>query len=193
MTVEDEPFLRTARLELRRFTVRDEPLVVGLDADPEVMRYLTGGRPTPPEEVRERVLPRLMRPYACLGGLPGFWAAREGGVFLGWFELRPVREDSADTLELGYRLRRAAWGAGYATEGARALVERAFAVLGAERVTAEAMAVNTGSRRVMEKSGLGYVRTYFGEWPERIEGSEHGEVAYALTRAEWERRPGEAR
>lgn len=109
------------------------------------------------------------------------------GEFLGWFELRPLEEDSAEAVELGYRLRRAAWGRGYATEGSRALVERAFTKLGVERITAYTMAVNTGSRRVMEKAGLEYVRTFFEDWPETIEGSEHGEVEYALTRTEWER------
>lgn len=177
-----EPLLRTARMELRPFTEHDEPLIVELDSDPEVMRYITGGRPTPPEVVRERAMPRLMRRYACLGGLPGFWAARDGGTFLGWFELRPVVDDSADTVELGYRLRREAWGRGYATEGARALVDVAFGQLGVRQVTANTMAVNAGSRRVMEKSGLRFLRSFRGEWPEAIEGSEHGEVEYTLTR-----------
>ncbi|MFV2121818.1 GNAT family N-acetyltransferase, partial [Streptomyces sp. Act-28] len=113
---------------------------------------------------------------------------RATGAFAGWFELRPLRDDSAEVVELGYRLRRAAWGRGYATEGSRALVDRAFAEPGTERVTAGTMAVNAGSRRVLEKSGLRCVRTFFGDWPEAIDGSEHGEVEYALTRREWERR-----
>jgi RimJ/RimL family protein N-acetyltransferase len=54
-------------------------------------------------------------------------------------------------------------------------------------VVAETMAVNTASRRVMEKAGLRYVRTFHQEWPEHIEGSEHGDVEYALTKADWER------
>ena len=78
------------------------------------------------------------------------------------------------------------WGKGYATEGSRALVERAFRELGAERVTAETMAVNAASRRVMEKAGLRYVRTFHQDWPDKIDGDEHGDVEYALTRAEWE-------
>ena len=47
------------------------------------------------------------------------------------------------------------------------------------------MAVNTASRRVMEKAGLRHVRTFHAEWPDRIDGDEHGDVEYALTRAEW--------
>ena len=88
--------------------------------------------------------------------------------------------------ELGYRLRAASWGRGYATEGSRALVERAFRELRAERVTAETMAVNIASRRVLEKAGLRHVRTFHQEWPDEIEGSEHGDVEYALTREQWE-------
>jgi hypothetical protein len=46
-------------------------------------------------------------------------------------------------------------------------------------------AVNAASRRVLEKSGLAFVRTFPYEGPDAIEGSEHGEVEYALTKAEW--------
>ena len=47
------------------------------------------------------------------------------------------------------------------------------------------MAVNTGSRRVMEKSGLRFVRTFHADWPVRIPGDEHGDVEYSITRIEW--------
>jgi RimJ/RimL family protein N-acetyltransferase len=52
---------------------------------------------------------------------------------------------------------------------------------------AETMVVNTASRRVMEKSGLTLVRTFHQDWPDKIPGDEHGDVEYALTRADWER------
>jgi RimJ/RimL family protein N-acetyltransferase len=181
-------FLETERLRLRAFTdgPADEDRLVALDGDPEVMRFLTGGRPTARAEVREQVLPRLLRRYARLGELPGYWAAEEraGGRFLGWFEFRPL-DDGNTTVELGYRLGRDAWGHGYATEGSRALVHRGFAELGVERVIATTMAVNARSRRVMEKAGLSYARTFFADWAEAIEGSEHGEVEYAVTQEEW--------
>ncbi|MET7304282.1 GNAT family N-acetyltransferase [Embleya sp. NPDC005575] len=179
-------FLETSRLELRPVTARDLPHLIELGRDPEVMRHITGGRPTPPETVRDRVLPMLTREYPAWGNR-GFWAARErtGGRFVGWFELRPVAEDSADVVELGYRLRRALWGLGYATEGSRALLDKGFTELGVRKVTAHTMTVNTRSRRVLEKAGLTLLRTYFGDWPEAIEGSESGEVEYTLTRADW--------
>ncbi|MQS09322.1 GNAT family N-acetyltransferase, partial [Streptomyces alkaliphilus] len=118
--------------------------------------------------------------------------AGEGG-FLGWFSLRPAHSTGlrpGDGLELGYRLRPAVWGRGYATEGARTLVDTAFTDLGAERVVATTMTVNTASRRVLEKAGLALVRTFLEEWPDPIEGAEHGDVEYALTREEWSARLG---
>ncbi|MFE2293577.1 GNAT family N-acetyltransferase [Streptomyces sp. NPDC059452] len=182
-------FLETDRLILRPFTGADVPHLLALDNDPEVMRYINGGRPVSREEIRERTLPRLLHDHPGTG-TRGFWAVEEKatGGFLGWFELRPLADHVPAVVELGYRLNRAAWGRGYATEGARALVDKGFTDLGVQRVTANTMAVNAASRRVMEKTGLTFLRAYTEEWPDPIEGSEHGEVEYVLTRAEWEKR-----
>ena len=181
-------FLATDRLGCARSRTPTPAHLLALDNDPEVMRYINGGRPTTAESIRERTLPRLLHDHPCTG-TRGFWAAEEKatGTFLGWFELRPVDDQDRTVVELGYRLHRAAWGRGYATEGARALVRKGFTDLGAERVTANTMAVNAGSRRVMEKAGLTFLRAYTEDWPDAIEGSEHGEVEYVLTRAEWEK------
>jgi RimJ/RimL family protein N-acetyltransferase len=52
-------------------------------------------------------------------------------------------------------------------------------------VYATTMAVNLGSRRVMEKAGMRLVRLFYGEWPDRIPGDEHGDVEYAITCEDW--------
>ena len=65
-------------------------------------------------------------------------------------------------------------------------MDKGFRELGATRIRAETMAVNVASRRVMEKAGLRYVRTFFADWPYRIPGDEHGDVEYAITREEWQ-------
>ena len=182
-------FLETERLVLRCFTPADVDNLVELDSDPEVMHFVTGGRGTSVEEVRHEVLPAFLGYHDRYPGY-GFWAVVEkaSGQFLGWFHLRPVPDGGRpDEPELGYRLRRSAWGKGYATEGCRALIGKAFAELGADRVFAETMVVHTASRRVMEKAGLQLVRTFHQPWPDKIDGDEHGDVEYALTRAEWER------
>jgi RimJ/RimL family protein N-acetyltransferase len=159
-----------------------------LDADPEVMRYLTGGEPTPYEHIRDRLLPALLREYDGWTGLGRFAAIeRSSGRFVGWFGLRPCQRFEGAEAELGYRLRREVWGRGYATEGARALVRRAFAELGLPSVFAWTMAVNVASRRVLEKAGLRQTRAFHLAWRNPIPGTEHGEVEYALARPAWER------
>ncbi len=165
--------METERLLLRRFTPNDLEDLVALDSDPEVMFFITGGRATPREEIERTVLP------AFIAG--GYWAAVEkaSGHFIGWFHLRPPAGHPPDEPELGYRLRRSAWGRGYATEGCRALIDYAFAS-GARRVFAETMVVHTASRRVMEKAGMQEVRRFRADWPDRIPGDEHGDVEYAI-------------
>ncbi|MCX4469705.1 GNAT family N-acetyltransferase [Micromonospora sp. NBC_01655] len=193
-----EVLLETARLRLRRFTEADADALVELDSDPAVMRYLTGGRPTLAEVVRAEVLPRLLTGYDRHPGM-GRWAAtdRATGSFLGWFALDAEAGDAsrggtAGQAELGYRLRRAGWGRGLATEGSRALVRYGFTTLGLRRIWAETMAVNVASRRVLEKAGLRYVRTFHLDWDDPIEGTEHGEVEYELLRDEWDAGQGRA-
>jgi RimJ/RimL family protein N-acetyltransferase len=182
-------FLETERLVLRPFTEADAEHLFALDSDPDVMRFINGGRPTSREAIQAQTLPRLLHDHPCFA-TRGYWAAQEkaSAAFLGWFEFRPLAEGNPAVVELGYRLNKAAWGRGYATEGSRALIDKGFMDLGVERVTANTMTVNRGSRRVMEKAGLSFVRSFTGDWPEAIEGSEHGEVEYELTRTEWEQR-----
>ncbi len=181
-------FLETERLLLRRFTHSDVANLHDLDGDPEVMRFVNGGRPVSRDVIRDETLPRFLRAYERFEGF-GVWAAieRSTGEFVGWFEFYPRKDAVPEEVELGYRLRRSAWGKGYATEGSCALIRKGFAELGVRRVVADTLAVHAASRRVMEKAGLVYVRTFHQEWPYRIEGDEHGDVEYALTKADWER------
>src|SRR5438128_12296035 len=130
-------FLETERLVLRPFTEDDVDNLVELDSDPDVMRFINGGRPTPRQEIESDVLPTFLGYYERFAGY-GFWAAVETstGRFVGWCHFRPAEADHPDEVELGYRLRRSAWGKGYATEGSRALVQKGFAELGVQRVVA---------------------------------------------------------
>jgi RimJ/RimL family protein N-acetyltransferase len=189
--------LATARLTLRRFTPADAEGLLALDGDREVMRFIDRHTKSL-AEIEAQVLPRFLGFHTRHPGF-GFWAAdiRGENTFAGWFGLRAV-EPSADAMvhwpdaageasvaELGYRLRRSAWGRGYATEGARALVHWAFTELGVSEVAATTMAVNTASRAVMEKAGLRYARTIHVDWATPLPGTEHGEVEYRLHRDDW--------
>ena len=105
----------TARMALRAITMDDVDRLVALDTDPEVMRFINGGRPTPRDEAA-RIVER---------SIGHRWLAfeRDGDAFVGWFGLRP---SGPHERELGYRLRRACWGHGLATEGALALIDLAL-------------------------------------------------------------------
>lgn len=189
--------LRTERLVLRRFTAKDADNLWTLHGDPDVMRYISMP-PITRAELDRDVVPEYLADNARYPD-HGYWAAEtHASDFIGQFELHPAvpTEDPlrfwadgspAETtvLSLGYRLRRSAHGRGYATEGAGALVELAFGRLGATEVCATTMAVNRGSRRVLEKLGLRHVRTARLDWPDPLPGSEHGDVVYRLSRADW--------
>jgi RimJ/RimL family protein N-acetyltransferase len=162
--------LETERLALRRFVDADADaeLLVELDSDPEVMRYIGPYRLTA-AEYRERIRTAWLPHYARPGR--GCCAAFEKatGQFAGWVFLRPSPEYKfaaeagwarASDLELGYRLRRAAWGRGLATEAAAALVRLALADPEVSCVVAAALVTNRASWRVMEKVGMARVRAF---------------------------------
>ncbi len=178
--------LRTDRIEL--VPLSDEHLEheIELDADPEVMRYLSG-RARTREEVE--ALHRLRLAAAERAPGLGFWAGLVDGWFVGWWILEPpTRADQGPVegqAELGYRLLRRYWRQGLASEGARELLRHGFEDLGLTRVFAETMAVNTASRATMNAIGMRYVRTFHADWEEPLPGSDLGEVEYAITRAQW--------
>jgi RimJ/RimL family protein N-acetyltransferase len=179
--------LETDRLRLRRFTGDDIDRLVELDSDPEVMRYLTWGEPSPREWYVDEVMPRWLASYEETPQLGHFAAEdRATSEFLGWFHLHPDRF-SPDEQELGYRLRRACWGSGLATEGSKALLMHGFGVVGADKVCARTLATNLGSQRVMQKAGLRYECAFVYPLeiiPDRTD-AERASVKYSITRAEW--------
>ncbi|MEO8243809.1 MAG: GNAT family N-acetyltransferase [bacterium] len=168
--------LQTLRLTLRPCSPDDREDFMALERDPEVMRFLNGGLALDQYEAdldASFLMPR--------GDEPHLWTARWSGTggFVGWFCLWP---DSETVAELGYRLRRAEWGQGLASEGAAALVNWGFDHAGYDRIVACTMAANQGSRRVMEKIGMTHSRTEFLEWSDPIPGAEQGEVWYEMAR-----------
>jgi RimJ/RimL family protein N-acetyltransferase len=179
-------FLETERMLLRRFTLDDVDDVLALDSDPFVRVFVEDGEPVNRDEITGMI--EHWMGYYDRSETFGFWAAveRHTGEFLGWFHFRPQEGAPPDEPELGYRLVSAAWGKGYATEGSRALIDHGFEASDIVRVVAATLAAHTASRRVMEKAGLRHTRTYPTQWPVRLPGDEHGEVEYAITRAEWE-------
>jgi RimJ/RimL family protein N-acetyltransferase len=158
----------TERLLLRHFTEADAELTLALDQDPEVTRYTGVGSLVLADHI-ERIRTVYFAQYAR-NPRRGLFAAIEkaSGDFLGWFCFRPstghklaaqIGWTSDDEIELGYRLRRSAWGRGLATEGATALMADGLADPTVPRIVACALVTNLASCRVLEKVGLVRTRT----------------------------------
>jgi RimJ/RimL family protein N-acetyltransferase len=186
-----DAYLETERLTLCRFTPDDADLLIELDSDPAVMRYLTGGEATTAEEVRDRFLPYILSLYQRWDGNFGLFAAhaKDSGDFVGWFHLLPEQELQQKAVELGYRLRQAEWGKGYATEGGRGLVDKGFTDLDVHLVWAATMTANIASQKVMEKIGM----TLAEKIPtppdmQMCEGAERGGLRYQIDRESGARR-----
>ncbi|GAB3156272.1 GNAT family N-acetyltransferase [Microbispora hainanensis] len=181
-----QPILQTDRITLVPLSDDHLEHEIELDADPEVMRYLTG-RARTREEVEALHRQRLAAAHSAAG--LGFWAGFVDGRFVGWWLLEPPeRADQGPAdgqAELGYRLLRRYWRQGLGSEGARELLRYAFEDLRLNRVFAETMAVNAASRATMAAIGMQYVRTFHMDWEEPLPGSELGEVEYAITREQW--------
>jgi RimJ/RimL family protein N-acetyltransferase len=162
---------------------------VELDSDPEVMRFLSGRASTRVEV--EAGHARRMAVAQKVDGL-GFWVGLVDDEFVGWWTLQPAhgpdQPDDPGVADLGYRLLQRQWRKGYATAGARELVRCGFDDVGLDRIIAQSLSVNAGSRAVMERVGLTYVRTFPTSMAAPVEGIEEGEVEYEMTREQWERR-----
>ena len=173
--------LDTPRLRLRRLRASDEPSLVTLDRDPEVMRYV--GSPAgvrSPDETTARVRQRILESDRGDHEPLGFWRVetREDAVFLGVAAL--IRMPDEQDVEVAYRLARAAWGRGIATEAAGALVAHGLRTVGLPRLVAVTYPENRASQGVLDK--LGFERRGLAEY-EGVQTTFH-----VLTREAWRAR-----
>ena len=186
--------LETERLILRAFTRADAQHLFELDNDPEVMRFINGGIATSFEVIEKDRLPGFLS-HDVNAPEFGFWAAihKETHAFAGWFVFR-LAQDDPRVAALGYRLRKEVWGKGYATEGAKALLDKGFSDLAVEQFVATTYEKNLASQRVLEKLGMHLVRRFqlSQEELQLSDTSTHSaelwdgdELEYALTKKDW--------
>lgn len=152
-------FLRTSRLGFRHWTPEDVPLALSLWGDPEVVRLVESGGAYSEEKVRER----LKKEAANLSAhgvqyWPIFQLADDD--FAGCCGLRPYQLEE-NVYELGFHLRTAHWGKGYAEEAARGAAAYGFQTIGASALFAGHNPENVRSKRVLEKLGFRYLRHRF--------------------------------
>jgi len=150
--------LYTERLVLRPVTGDDHPALLAHWTLPDVRRFLFDGAPLSSAEVAETIEESIgdfaAHGYGIwlieLGSGPSFGPSPGPGL-VGTAGLRPLEESG---LEISYSLAPAAWGHGYATEAARAVVEYAFGPLGLPEVLAEVDEGNAASVAVVKRLGM---------------------------------------
>ncbi len=167
--------IETRRLTLRRFQPGDWPALHRALSDPEVVRFEPYG---PFTEAASR--------YEALARADNkaFWAVcRKDGSLIGNVYLDARAHGGR---ELGCVLARDAWGRGYATEAARAVVDRAFAE-GARRVYAQCSPENRASCRLLERLGMRREAHFRLDAPASRPGAPAWQdtYVYAILRDEW--------
>lgn len=149
--------LETERLLLRSWTDSDRAPLAAILGDPEVRRFYPA--PATPAETNAQIDHAIARTAA--GGFH-FQAVelKTTGALIGLIGIGVIPDDIRAALpgrprvEIGWQLDRAVWGLGLAPEGARAWLRYGFAELGLLEIVAFTAAINTPSRRVMEKLGM---------------------------------------
>jgi RimJ/RimL family protein N-acetyltransferase len=175
------PTLTTDRLRLRPFEDADADALFALQSDAVVLRYWDSPPWTDPARA-ERFLAASRQLAVDGSGARLVVERRADGVFLGWCGLsgwNPVFRSAS----LTYCLTEAAWGHGYATEAARALLTWAYATLDLNRVQAEVDTRNAPSARVLEKLGFVLEGTLREDCV--VDGVVSDSWAYGLLEREW--------
>lgn len=144
----------TPRLILSQFTVSDAPLILSLNSDPEIVKYVHEPTLKTIEEA-ETILNDIILPQ--YKNNLGRWAIhiKDGMEFIGWCGLKYRPE--LDEIDLGYRLMQKAWGKGFATEAAKHSLDYGFMSLLLTEITGRAHIENIASYKVLEKIGMEFI------------------------------------
>lgn len=153
-TADSRYFLRSARLGFREWSLEDRGLARALWGDPAVTALIDARGRLSDEDVERRLLEEIDLAEAYgVQYWPMFDVAT--GAPVGCCGLHP-RNAEAGVHELGFHLLRGAWGKGYASEAARAVVRYSFEVLDSQELFAGHHPDNAASRRVLTKLGFSY-------------------------------------
>ncbi len=175
----------TQRLAFRVWQDRHRASFVAMNSDPDVMRYF----------------PALMTPEQTNAGIDnsclhfqdrgwGNWAVEllETGEFIGFIGLSVPRRQLpfSPCVEVGWRLKRSAWGQGYATEGAKACLRLGFEQLGLDEIVSFTALTNLRSIAVMQRIGMINCQSDF-EHPGVPEGHPlRPHCLYKITHSQWQ-------
>ena len=144
----------TPRLILRRFTEDDASLILQLNSDPEIVKYVHEPVLETGEQAKKIIIDIILPQYK---NDLGRWAihTKEKLEFIGWCGLKYLPEP--DEIDLGYRLMQKAWGKGFATEAAESTLDHGFKTLNLQLITGRAHIENMASIKVLEKIGMNFI------------------------------------
>jgi RimJ/RimL family protein N-acetyltransferase len=187
------PTLRTDRLLLRRWTRDDRDIFAQINADPEVMRYRF--KPLARHE-SDDLIEKIEASFDHCGF--GQWAVEriEDERVIGFTGLEVAEDDAlfAPPVHIGWHLARDAWGHGYATEGATAVLDYVFDVIGVPEVVAHTTTANGRSQAVMRRLGMRHNTDDDFDAPWYPPSHPYRRfVLYRTTDADWQTRPADVR
>jgi [ribosomal protein S5]-alanine N-acetyltransferase len=147
--------LQTPRLLLRQFTEADAGLLLQLNSNPEVLKYLHEPL-LKTEEQALQVLQNIILPQ--YKNNLGRWAIhlKSTNEFIGWCGLKYLVD--TDEIDLGYRLMQQFWGNGYAFEAAKHTMDYGFNQLHLKTIVGRAHVENTGSLKILQKLGMQFIK-----------------------------------
>ena len=177
--------LRTDRLVLRRWREEDLEPFAALNADPAVMEHFFK---TLDRAESAAFIARIEAHFDREGF--GFWAIEAPGVAplvgLAGLARPPFQTRFTPCVEVGWRLARAYWGRGYATEAARAALQSGFEHVGLDEIVSFTVPANVRSRAVMERIGMTRSAADDFEHPNLPEGHHlRPHVLYRISREDW--------
>jgi ribosomal-protein-alanine N-acetyltransferase len=183
------PTIDTPRLRLRHLATADQPALFDIFGDPQVCRYWS--RPALEDgAAAAALLEGIGRGFSDRTLFQWGIAERAEDRVVGTCTLASISAEHR-RAEIGYALRRDAWGRGYAVEALSALLDFAFGPLGLHRVEADVDPRNAGSIRVLERAGFtreGYQRERY-----HMLGEVQDAVLYGLLAPEWAAMRSDAR
>lgn len=181
-----EYIFNSERLGFREWSEEDLNEFAKMNADPEVMEYFL--KPlTIPET--EEFFERLQNHFKKHGYNYFATEILETGEFIGFIGLARQEYESEFTpaVDIGWRLKKSAWGKGYATEGARKCLEYAFRELNLDEVISTCTEKNARSENVMKKIGM--VKKGSFNHPKLKEHPDYEKfICYAITKDLWHQR-----
>ena len=144
----------TPRLILGQFTEDDAGLILDLNSDPEIVKYVHEPVLITEEQAKKIIADIILPQYK---NNLGRWATytKSNNEFIGWCGLKYLADK--DEIDLGYRFKKNAWGKGYATEAAKHTLDHGFNNLDLKLITGRAHIENIASIKVLEKIGMQFI------------------------------------